>query len=58
MKTTIIHEKGGKILKKNAVIWYALKLVITIANYSAYKYQLFKWENEKPKKKRLEMIEL
>lgn len=46
---------GGEDRKKNAIIWHALKLVITILNYFVCKYQLPQWENVKPKKKCLEM---
>lgn len=44
--------------KNKAIIWHALKLVITILNYFAYKYQLSPWENVKPKEKCLEVTEV
>lgn len=49
-------EGGRKKHPKNAIIWHAFKLILTILNYFAYKYQLSQWENVKPKEKCLEPI--
>lgn len=44
--------KGGED-PENKITQYALKLVITILNYSAYKYQLLQWENVKHTKRKV-----
>lgn len=45
--------KGGRKDPENKITQYGLKLVITILNYSAYKYQLLQWENVKHTKRKV-----
>lgn len=46
-------KEGGRKDPENKITQHGLKLVITILNYSAYKYQLLQWENVKHTKRKV-----